>query len=329
MMHFYFPSRARLCIGLVACVLATCAQAQLTNFSRIHSFGHPLQSGLYPVAPVVEASDGWLYGTAEYSDEFEGSVFRIRRDGRDYTAIHLFVYETDGARNPTTGLLEASDGALYGSTRGGGQYYNGTIYKLNKDGSGYSVLHSFERDGALANAGSLIEGSDGALYGTVANGGPDATGSVFKIHKDGSGFAEVWSFSAPDTNGTRPVGGVIIGTDGGIYGVCSAGGLRDGGVIYRVGQDGGGYAVLHHFYPGSGDGGGPSDRLLEARDGRLYGVTFAGGSQNSGTIFGLDKDGSHYAVLRSFGGNGDASNLITGLIEVSAGVLYGTSAYGG
>lgn len=99
-------------------------------------------------------------------------------------------------QNPQASLIEGNDGALYGTTRQGGSANGGTVFKVNKDGTGYGVLHSFSNtsgDGDNAYA-SLTEGTDGALYGTTTIGGSDGIGTVFKVNKDGTGYAILRSF---------------------------------------------------------------------------------------------------------------------------------------
>jgi uncharacterized repeat protein (TIGR03803 family) len=93
------------------------------------------------------------------------------------------------------GLIQASDGVLYGTTENGGTF-NGTIFKLNTDGSGYEVVHDFDLnvkpdDGYLPVA-DLWQGNDGALYGTTSRGGTNdpgnGTGVIFRLALNPGGF---------------------------------------------------------------------------------------------------------------------------------------------
>src|SRR6185369_7345382 len=121
------------------------------------------------------------------------------------------------------GLTEGSDGALYGTTLSGGDYFYGMVFKINKDGSAFSKLHDFyaPNDGG-SSMGNLIEGSDGALYGTTRFSGPFGHGTVFKINEDGTDFLKLYSFSGGD--GGSPVAGLVEGSDGTLYATT-----RDGG----------------------------------------------------------------------------------------------------
>ena len=87
--------------------------------------------------------------------------------------------------NPHAAVVEGSDGALYGTTLTG-EEIEGIAFKVNRDGTGYEILHRFnDFDGAILYAG-VVEGSDNVLYGTTALGGPGHGGTVYKVNKDGS-----------------------------------------------------------------------------------------------------------------------------------------------
>ncbi|MHC1764655.1 MAG: choice-of-anchor tandem repeat GloVer-containing protein [Verrucomicrobiia bacterium] len=91
--------------------------------------------------------------------------------------------DPNDGRNPSASLVQGSDGALYGTTQNGGTYGLGTVFALDLDGTGYTVLYhfgAFPNDGAKPSA-SLVLGSDGALYGTTAEGGNLGAGTAFRL----------------------------------------------------------------------------------------------------------------------------------------------------
>src|SRR6185369_4782225 len=93
--------------------------------------------------------------------------------------------------SPVASLLAGSDGWIYGTTIFGGVSDKGTVFKIAKDGTGYVTLHQFtgvNGDGS-SPAAALIEGSDGALYGTTYSGGNGNAGTIFKVKQDGSGYS--------------------------------------------------------------------------------------------------------------------------------------------
>src|SRR5258707_474280 len=103
----------------------------------------------------------------------------------------LHSFQTAEGRYPADGVIVGSDGILYGTTDNGGNFGFGTIFKMNRDGSGYLVLHHFSdgaTDGQVSYA-RLFEGSNGALFGTTSVGGELSAGTLFRINRDGSSYS--------------------------------------------------------------------------------------------------------------------------------------------
>jgi uncharacterized repeat protein (TIGR03803 family) len=317
---------------ILAGLLTAPAAGAALHYERLKSFGASSQYGREPYAELIEGNDGALYGTTQgVLHDLEGdAVFKVNKNGSNYTVLHRF--SGDDGLDPRAGLLLGSDGALYGTTQHGGTNWGwGTVYKLNADGSGFVTLHGFgatNTDGKYPYA-AVIEGSDGLLYGTTDAGGAFGRGTVFRLDKDGSDYAIVHHFTTNAFDGRRPfINGLMEGSDGLIYGTTISGGSNDVGIVFKMGKDGSGYTILHHFSSSGGDGRGPRG-LLEATNGFLYGTTHTGGSDNVGSVFRMDKDGSGYAILRSFSSAGGDGRNPRRLVEGSDGALYGTTLTGG
>src|SRR4030095_503192 len=135
-----------------------------------------------------------------------GTVFKLNPDGTGFTVLHEFD-GTTGA-NPYAGLIEAGDGTLYGKARFGGSSGNGNIFKLNRDGAGFTVIYDFDFTTGSEPYAALTEGSDGVLYGTAAGGGSNNYGTVFKLNPDGSNFSVLMDFEYTMTGGS-PVGALV------------------------------------------------------------------------------------------------------------------------
>src|SRR5207253_8415175 len=139
---------------------------------------------------VLFGSDGALYATAESGGSAGvGAVFRLTTGGTDYTVLHNFLPNTGGDGTGPDWVREASDGVLYGTSYHGGAKGGGTVFKLNKSGTEYAILHNFSSAGQSESSpkGGMAEGPDGALYGVVSSGGTNLLrGGVFKLGKDGS-----------------------------------------------------------------------------------------------------------------------------------------------
>jgi uncharacterized repeat protein (TIGR03803 family) len=140
--------------------------------------------GQNPDAALTQGSDAVLYGTT-YSggSDSAGTIFKLNTDGSGYIVLHSFTKANADGQKPLAALLEAKDGLLYGTTYLGGDHGAGTIFNLNKDGTGYAVLRSFDTangDGQNPRAG-VMQGSDLAFYGTTWSGGESGFGTIFRF----------------------------------------------------------------------------------------------------------------------------------------------------
>jgi len=120
---------------------------------------------------------------------------------------------------------------LYGTTQNGGSNYDGTLFKINTDGTSYSILHNFTNspDGSYPYAGLTVSGN--TLYGTTVSGGSNDWGSVFQINSDGTGFTVLHSFTLSAAGGFQPYGGLAISGNV-LYGTTENGGE---GVVFAIG----------------------------------------------------------------------------------------------
>jgi uncharacterized repeat protein (TIGR03803 family) len=135
------------------------------------------------------------------------------------------------------------------------------------------------------------------------------------------------SFVGSPGDGDLPSGSLIQGSDGNFYGTTFDGGTNNDGIVFRFSPDGS-YTSLYSFVGSPTDGAYPWE-LVQASDGNFYGTTFAGGTQNSGTVFRISPGGS-YSNLYSFGSHAnDGLSLHFGLVQGGDGNLYGTTEKGG
>jgi uncharacterized repeat protein (TIGR03803 family) len=248
----------------------------------------------------------------------------------NYRRIASFEAAQTSGANPFGNLIEARDGKLYGTTYYGGTNDAGTVFRLNKDGSGLTLLHSFAGAPDEINPwAGVIEGSDGALYGTTSalelNTG---AGTVFKLNKDGGGYLVLHRFTNV-FEGRYPTAALLETSDGALYGTTAGGGIENA-TVFKLNKDGSDYAILHHFTGTNGDGAEPWGKLIEATDGRLYNTTFSGGAADRGAVFRIEKSGSNFMVLHSFTTETtDGARPYAAVLEGTDGMLYGTTFFGG
>ena len=198
-----------------------------TGYTFLHIFtGTP--DGQQLRGRLLQTSDGWLYGTTAFGGAASqpGTIYMLSPDGANYLVIHVFGGTGDG-RSPATGLSLGSDGALYGTAANGGTGGGvGTVFKMTSFGENYTVLRSFSNtggDGQHPNT-ELVEGPDGALYGTTAQGGAGTAGTIFKLAKDGSGYAILHHYGTTSIDLESPYGPLLLGTNGVFYSTAMYGG---------------------------------------------------------------------------------------------------------
>jgi uncharacterized repeat protein (TIGR03803 family) len=325
-----------------------------TGFRNLHSFRSTVTGdGLHPAAGLILSGDT-LYGTTAYGGSWSnGTVFSLNTDGTGLTNLHSFtgfpvlpyVTNSEGA-NPLAGLL-LSGNTLYGTAANGGNG-DGTIFKVNTDTTGFTILYSFaagannssgrftNSDGAAPEAGLILSGR--TLYGTTATGGSSGWGKVFAINTNGTGFTNLYSFSGGIDGGSPAAGLILSGRT--LYGT-TAGGGGGNGTVFAVNTNGTGFTNLYSFTALSSpylngtnsDGAEPVAGLVLSGK-TLYGTAVRGGRFGNGTVFSLSTDGTGFTNLYSFTGvsnsgtNSDGAYPEAGLV-LSGNTLYGTTQQGG
>lgn len=314
-----------LLIGLSPVVTQSQTFTVLKNGSGVD--GHGFAGGL------LLGSDGKVFGTAfDGGANGVGTLYSLSPNGTGFTSLRDFAVAT-GSR-PAAGLIEGSNGLLYGITSAGGTPANtsGVIYSVNKNGTGYTVLREFAATGfeGADGQGALVQGSDGKLYGITSQGGPAGGGVIFRVNADGTSFVSLRVLANEGADGSDSISRLIFGTDGRLYGTTRLGGSNSGGTIFRITTDGNSFQVIRHMTPAS-DGGDLIAGLRRGSDGRLYGAASSGGSNGGGTIFAINPDGTGFVVLKAFSTTSpnDGRNPQSGLVEGIDGRLYGACLNGG
>jgi uncharacterized repeat protein (TIGR03803 family) len=291
-----------------------------TSLTSIRSFS----SGTTPFNPhagVVQGTDGNFYGTTvDGGAGLYGTAFKLLASGA-VTVLHSFTNGVDGA-NPFAGVIQATDGKFYGASLEGIGASFGTLFRMTSGGA-LTPLYAF---GGGADGGnplaSLVQGSDGNLYGTASTGGSNGVGTVFSLNTNGL-FTPLWSFNA--TNGSSPAAPLVQGRDGKLYGTTAAGGAQDLGTVFSLTTNGMFNSLVSFDYTA---GAYPSNGVVQATDGAFYGTASSGGTNGGwGTVFRLTANGT-LTPLHSFNYE-DGAYPVGGLVQATDGNLYGTTSQGG
>jgi uncharacterized repeat protein (TIGR03803 family) len=261
------------------------------------------------------------------------------------TTLHSFDY-TDGY-HPLAGLVQATNGNLYGTTPAGGANGYGTIFTITRGGT-LTTLYNFCpqpqngcTDGAQPAPG-LIQSPNGNFYGTTSQGGATdaAFGTVFKITPGGN-LTTLYSFCSQRhcKDGAEPLAGLVQGTNGDFYGTTNLGGAIGHGTVFKI-TPSGKLTTLHSF--DGTDGYGSYANMIQGTDGNFYGATVEGGTHDNcwdfmgegcGTVFKITPSGeltTIYSFCSQYNQNvcTDGAHP-SGLVQGTDGTFHGVTGIGG
>jgi uncharacterized repeat protein (TIGR03803 family) len=288
--------------------------------------------GLFPDASLLRDPAGNLYGVTVIGGYLEckdltggcGVVFKVDANGSEAT-VHVFRgHPYDGA-GPYAPVIRDGAGRLYGTTPYGGEYEQGTVYKISKSGD-ETILHSFEggRDGTQP-FGGLVEDAKGNLYGTTYLGGSHNGGTVFKLSPSGKKTV-LYNFRG-GADGGYPYTSLVLDVQGNLYGTTTGGGANAYGAVFKLTRSSK-ETVLYSFRGGTSDGSWPLG-LIRNSQGDIFGTTLYRGTSNEGTVYKLSGTGQETILHNFTGGKRDGNSPYGTLLEDSKGDLYGTTEYGG
>lgn len=199
-----------------------------------------LSTAGHPYGGVIQGADGLLYGTTAMGgtgscNDGCGTVFKIQTNGKKMVILHSFN-ATDGLE-PIAGLLQAADGNFYGTTAYGGTKASyadceaingysmcGTLFKITS-GAVFTPLYNFCPEAGCFDGthpfGTLIQATDGNLYGTTNQGGALlGNGTIYQWNPTSQTYSTLYTFSGNDDT----MAGLVQATNGKFYGTNYYGG---------------------------------------------------------------------------------------------------------
>lgn len=331
----------RVVLPLITLCLFPAGIAAQTRGKVLYAF----QECGHPAAPLVADLRGNLYGTTTRGGADEaGCVFELSPiNGRWLESVLWNFTGADGS-NPSSALIFDKAGNLYG-TGGGGAYNAGVVFELvpSVDGWTETVLHSFGNgDDGWDPQSNLIFDDAGNLYGTTENsGGQNRGGTVFKLSPGKSGLTETILYSFPASiagpDGDGPIGGVVMDSQGRLYGVTQFGGAGGNGAVYELAPDNGDYKETIIYSFNVNDGLQPGSGLTIGSGPALYGTTYFGGDMSvcyyvgCGIVYKLTKGAEgnwNETVLHEMTGS-DGAYTVGPVVFDSSGNLYAAAEQGG
>ena len=325
----------------------------------IHNFENDVIPAENPnYSKLCEASNGKLYGLA--SGRNNGNLYEYNPITKKYKTIFRFDGENFGA-DPKGSVIQASNGKLYGMTAAGGLHHKGVIFEYDLETSTCTKLFDFNGINGSLPFGSLIQATNGKLYGMTAAGGYLDLGTLFSFDIDSKSFILLVEFNG--ALGNHPYGDLFQAKNGKLYGLnynsilefdittneikklLSLEGdaslprgnfiqvndnnlitVTDSGIMeYHIAEN-----TYNMLYVSDNDNNGKSfyGSLLHSDNGLLYGTTYSGGKYNDGIIYSYNLDLNEFKVLISFQDDMNGSNPKGTLIQASNGNIYGTTSKG-
>ncbi len=292
------------------------------TFAKLKDFD--FGSGAYPYGNLLKGADGKFYGmTYKGGDNNSGVLFSFDNTSNTYTKLNDFD-GTNGA-DPFGSLVQTADGKIYGMTSDGGSLNAGVIFSYDPNSSGYNKIKDFTCTDGKSPYSNMVMANDGKFYGTTFEGGVNNSGVIFSFDPSSDAYTKLKDFGT-NVKGQGPSGSLLRASDGKLYGMTSAGGSYNLGVIYSFNLSTSIYTKVMDF--DSINGSHPYGSFIQATDGKLYAMTNEGGNNNGGVIFSFDPFTSAYTKLNDLT-KGDGDNPYGGFVEAMDGKLYGLTSNGG
>jgi len=322
------------------------------NFTLDLSFTHPDSFPIGDMGSLFQACNGKFYGLSENGGTYnQGTLY----DFDPLTGIlHIdtsFNGFADNYMAPagTYGtLMQASNGLMYGTTSGGGEFYKGTIFSFDPITDSLKVVFNFNGTDGEGGYGKLIQATNGKLYGMTQLGGnndlDEGDGTIFEFDINTGILTTDVIFNNTISSGRSPYGSLVQASNGLMYGLTYSGGINSNGVLFEF--DPFSRNITYQVDLGMTTGFEPHGSLIEASNGKLYGTASLGGTyfnyefdtvinntneqyySDGGTIF--DYDPVSHTITTDYNFNFPVGTVPYGdLLQLPNGKLYGTTYNGG
>jgi uncharacterized repeat protein (TIGR03803 family) len=270
---------------------------------------------------LLEAWDGLLYGlTFAGGVNNDGIMFSLSPSTKEYIKLYDFYSSSDlNGKNPAGSLVQYSaNGKLYGLTTRGGLNNLGVIFEYDLSTYTYTKKIDLSTITGGNPHGSLLEAQNGKFYGMTLTGGLHGKGTIFEWDASTNTIVVLHNFA--DVSGSSPYSSLVQASNGKLYGVTFAGGLNNQGVLFEYTISTSIYTKLYDFANGTGTK--PKGSLFQASNGKLYGLTYEGGTYNGFVFFEWDITSFTYTSrftpnTSTYKANGNS------VLQSSNGLIYG------
>jgi len=271
-----------------------------TGLQWLKTFGGRPPEARQPVAPLLLARDGRLYGTTRLggANNF-GVVYALQTDGTGFTVLHELRGAPGDGAGTVAGLCETPQGRLLGLASLGGQYHAGLLFRLDRDGTDFAALNAFvgtalqaqpfqalvSNPGGKQPTASLVQASNGFHYGTSSEGGARNGGTLFRVGAEGDSMQMVHSFAGAPYDGGDAKLALTVADAQRLLGATTRGGARNQGSLFLLDLATHQVQLLHSLQGAPTEGGQPSGPLAKGGTNQFVGTTLSGGRHGYGTLY--------------------------------------------
>lgn len=273
--------------------------------------------GMHPKSTLMETSNGDFYlTTPEGGTNGYGTLLKI--DASNWTVIKKIDFDNTIGKFPSDKVTEGPNGKLYGLTRQGGSNGDGTLYEYNPINSTYSVKYDFTYANSVGYAprGGLLLADNGMFYGITGSGGQNyyAEGAFFEYNPTTNVVTSKKLML--NSTGQYALGNTPMqASNGNIYTLVKGGGNNYIGTLAEHVPGTNALTAKVHFASGL-TGSTPYGNLMEAANGKLYGMTYSGGTNNKGVLFEYNIATSTATAKTNFNSTNGAGPKFGSLVEV-------------
>ena len=298
-----------------------------TNLNSLYSFINDGDTGnspgYAPVGSLLQSNNGKLYGACHDGGHHHSCcIFSFDPITNSYS--DLYDFDITHGDYPLSGLVESSNGNLYGVASAGGTSLVGVLYSFDPSTNTYTDLYEFEGINGAQPIGHPICLSNNKLYGMTNVGGSNAFGVIYCYDIASNTYSDLYDLTG--IGGSGSWGSLLQANNGLLYGMTMSGGTDSLGVIFSFDVSSNTYTVLHNFNGTNGSG--PSGSLIQLSNGKLAGMTMTGGLNNLGVIFTFDIGTNDFSSVHDFNSS-TGSTPWSEFKEDGNGILFGSTSNGG
>lgn len=295
----------------------------LDSIQSVYNFNlHSNNNGFIPSGYLLEYENDQIYGTntyggnASFTSRGDGVIYKFTPSTGQITTKVIFDEESIG-KHPRGLLLKASNNKIYGVTSDGGANSQGVLFEYDVQND--TLIKKVDFLDSISGAhpfGSLIQASNGKLYGMTSEGGVHNVGIIFEYDYQSETLTKLFDFGGL-TMGKNPKGSLLEASNGKLYGLTRNGGVDDKGTLFEYLISSNTFNTLFNFSDTYGTY--PEGDLIQATNGNIYGFCKEGGAHNQGTLFELDLTTNQFSIKHEFN-NQSGAKPIGRLTEVNVSV---------